>query len=50
MGATDDFIAFVGTKKYFSFSCLSYPDGTIENRVEITDLEFNEYLYKKFNK
>ena len=50
VGTTDDFIAYVGTKKFFAFSCLSYPDGTIENRVEITDLEFNEYLYKKFNK
>ena len=49
VGTTDDFIAYVGTKKFFAFSCLSYPDGIIENRVEITDSEFNEYIYKKFN-
>ena len=49
MGTTDDYIAFVSTKKFFSFSCLSYSDGTIENRVEITDFEFNEYIRKMFN-
>ena len=48
-GEISDFILFLGKKKFLSFTCISYPDGIIENRLEITDLKFNEYVFKAYN-
>ena len=50
MGQLDDFILFLGKNKYFSFSCLIYTDGIIEKRLEIVDLNFNEYTMKMYSR
>jgi len=50
MGQIDDYVLFLGKSKYFAFSCVTYTDGIIENRLDIVDLDFNEYTSKMYSR
>ena len=48
-GMVDKYINFENDKKVFSFMCYIYPDGLIQNRVQIYTHQFNKYVFDKFN-
>ena len=48
-GVVDHYISYEGKDRDVSFRCYVYPDGAITKRSDNYLLDFNDYVFKKFN-
>ena len=46
----DDYVVFVGIKSNVGFRCYIYEDGSIDYRYSNIEKNYDDWLFKKFNK
>ena len=49
-GMKDDYVVFVGIKSNVGFRCYIYEDGSIDYRYSNIEKNYDDWLFKKFNK
>ena len=48
-GMIDHYISYEGKDRDVSFRCYDYPDGIVTKRFDTYLIDFNDYIFKKFN-